>query len=273
MKIIYLAIASEDPIHKRDEFAQLKTFVNDFDQDSQMFWLHGGSEKGCYIEGNHVYVDVDETYSNILAKTVRGIEYISQNCDFDILIRTNVSTYFDDSRIRKLLLGLNLTGNFFGGYVENCRDYFESGDKLISFVSGTGIFLSKDSARVLSRLICSQYRGIPDDVAISQYMKSQGQTITRIMRSNFSYLHILTSFSYIRLKSSTYPGLASERFYLISRMHSRGTYLSKVSDYISLHINEIKYLNIGLTGFLKYIQRLFVYLQYDLLTYMKAKVD
>jgi len=272
-KILYLAIASEDPIHKKDQQSQRDTFVQDLHSDSTIYWLHGSKYDSTFIEDSHIYVDVEEEYSNILQKTIIGIQYLIEFVDFDLIIRTNVSTYFEDAKIRKMVENIDLGKNFFGGYVESCQDYFGEGQKSFNFVSGTGIFLTKSTAKSLCKMNYQDYIGIPDDVAISHFMKKNDQKITRMRRTNFSYLHILIGTTYVRLKSSVHSNLASQRFLLLYNMRSSRNLAVMAWYFVLLHLNELRYLDYRLSGLFRYIQRTFVYLHYDFLTWSNRKVS
>ena len=272
IKIVYLAIASDDSIHKNDEQSQRDTFVRDLHVDSTIYWLHGSSNANTYIVDSHMYVNVEETYTNILQKTVAGIQYLTDFVDFDLIIRTNVSTYFEDSKIRQMIRNINFSEHFLGGYVEACRDYFGNSKESFTFVSGTGIFLTKTSAKSLCELNYQEYMGIPDDVAISHFMKRKGYAITRLRRSNFSYLHFLIGTTYVRLKSSVHSNLASQRFHLIYSSRSSRRLSRKAWFFLLLHLNELRFLDYRLIGFFKYMQRFFVYLHYDILAWTNRKV-
>jgi hypothetical protein len=272
-KIVYLAIASDDPIHKKDEQSQRDTFVRDLHRDSTIYWLHGSTYDYTFIKDCHIYVNVEEEYSNILQKTIAGVRYLTDFVDFDLIIRTNVSTYFEDAKIRKMVENIDLGQDFFGGYVESCQDYFGKSEKTFTFVSGTGIFLTRSSAKSLCNLNYQEYIGIPDDVAISHFMKKNNRKITRMRRSNFSYLHILVGTTYVRLKSSVHSNLASQRFRLIFRMRSSRNLAVKTWNFVLLHLNELRYLDYRISGLFKYIQRIFVYLHYDFLTWINRKVS
>jgi hypothetical protein len=272
IKIVYLAIASDDPIHKQDERSQRDTFVQDLRAGSTIYWLHGSTYENSFLEDSHIYVNVEETYTNILQKTISGIQFISDFVDFDLIIRTNVSTYFDDYKIRQMIKEHDIPKDFFGGFVESCRDYFGNSESSFTFVSGTGIFLSKSAAKSLCQLNYQEYKGIPDDVAISHFMKEKNHTITRLRRSNFSYLHLLVGTTYIRLKSSVHSNLASQRFHLIYNMSSSQKLSRKVWYFLLLHLNELRFLDYRLIGLCRYIQRIFVYLHYDFLAWSNRKV-
>ena len=272
IKIVYLAIASDDSIHKKDEQSQRDTFVRDFQVDSTIYWLHGSTNANTYVVDSHMYVNVEETYTNILQKTIAGIQYLTDFVDFDLVIRTNVSTYFDDSKVRQMIQNIHFPEDFFGGYVESCRDYFGDSKRSFPFVSGTGIFLTKTSAKSLCELNYREYVGIPDDVAISHFMKKRGHAITRLRRSNFSYLHLLIGTTYVRLKSSVHSNLASQRFHLVYSSCSSKSLLRKAWYFLVLHLNELRFLDYRLIGLFKYMQRLFVYLHYDTLTWANRKV-
>jgi hypothetical protein len=80
-------------------------------------------------------------------------------------LRTNLSSIWNISKLLSLYNEIPKS-NFFGGYV-----IFNS------FVSGTGIFISRDLIEKLLK-INTNYFNVLDDVAISTHMKNQGIKMT-----------------------------------------------------------------------------------------------
>ena len=69
---------------------------------------------------------------NLLVKNIEAINYIKTKYDFDFILRTNLSSIWNIPKLLSLYDKIPKR-NFFGGYVV-----------ANSFITGTGIFISKD---------------------------------------------------------------------------------------------------------------------------------
>lgn len=105
-----------------------------------------------YIKGQE-----DPLIPNLLSKTISAINYINSKYKFDYILRTNLSSVWN---IPKLLCLYNEIPkqNFFGGYVN-----------FNSFITGTGIFFSRDLIGKLLEINVNNYNEL-DDVSISKHM-------------------------------------------------------------------------------------------------------
>ena len=234
MKIIFLVIASEDVIHQNDLLAQKKTWASSLDEDSRVIWLRGHNESIFKLEGNTLYVPCKETYQNILEKTILGIRYIELTFDYDILIRTNVSTYFHLEKLRRKLSSPLYQKNFFGGFTERTKQSYFDNSTDRKFVSGTGVFLSKEAVSRLVELDFIDFVGIPDDVSISHFLLGTDLHWIPMTRNNLSSTHLFFPSYFTRTKSSSDPSLASKRMLLIHDFYSAKSLIEKVISYLRI---------------------------------------
>lgn len=138
MRLIFLVIASEDPIHQADLQVQKQTWVSSLPESCQVIWLRGSENNDYLVDGNTLYVPCPENYANILEKTILGIQFVANNLNFDIVVRTNVSTYFDFPRLRRELGKSFYKNAFVGGYFDKTSGgYFGRSDSY-DYISGTG---------------------------------------------------------------------------------------------------------------------------------------
>ena len=107
---------------------------------------------------------------NLLVKNIEAINYIKTKYDFDFILRTNLSSIWNIPKLLSLYDKIPKS-NFFGGYVV-----------ANSFITGTGIFISKDLLEKLLTINSNSYTCF-DDVAISTHMTNQG-----IRMANFDIL-------------------------------------------------------------------------------------
>lgn len=254
MKLIFLVIASEDSVHEQDLFTQQKTWASSPAEGVSVIWLRGHEGEGFKFDGKTLYAPCLELYGNILEKSILGIRYLVENTDFDVLVRTNVSTYFN---IEKTLLELKkkrFTGDFFGGYMDKSKGGYFGREKSQNYISGAGVFLSRVAARKLSSLDLAAYKGIPDDIAISHFLESSGLKKVRMSRNNLGSTHIFIPSYYIRAKSSAISTLASDRMLLIDN------FFKQVSNYQRLICySRIAFFEIG--AFTKHPEQKWRYVQ------------
>jgi hypothetical protein len=168
------------------------------------------------------------------------VRYILENIEFDVLVRTNVSTYFNVEKTLAELSKRSYSNPFFGGYIDKTKgEYFGKLGKK-DYISGTGIFLSRDAAERLADLDFTQFRGTPDDVAISHYLELSGIQKVRMKRNNLSSTHIFIPTYYIRAKSSAVSTLASARMRLIDQYFTQPDFNGRIESYLQLVKLEVR---------------------------------
>jgi hypothetical protein len=146
-----------------------KVYLDKFKNDIKFFYIEYKKDINedvveiddfIFIKGNE-----DPMIPNLLNKNIIAINYINKKYNFDFILRTNLSSIWNISKLLSLYNEIPKS-NFFGGYV-----IFNS------FISGTGIFISKDLIEKLLK-INTNYFNVLDDVAISTHMKNQGIKMT-----------------------------------------------------------------------------------------------
>jgi hypothetical protein len=255
MKVIFLVIASDDEVHERDLRTQELTWVSQLDENAQVIWLRGHPGSDFLFEDRTLYVPCNESYQNILEKTILGLQYIVDKISFDLIIRTNVSTYFSLSKLRKELSLEVFKTDFYGGFLEwTKKSHFSDSEDRI-FVSGTGIFLSRRAVDELVELDHLSYQGIPDDVAISHFLSKTDLTRIPMMRNSLSSSHIFFSSYFIRTKSSADSMLASKRMKMIYEYFSEEKLFLKISKYLQISRFEMESFRSHPEGVIKYFAR------------------
>lgn len=114
-------------------------------------------------DGNFIYVKgVEEPIiPNMLVKKMLAIKYIQSIYDYDFMVHTNLTSIWNIPILLSLYNKIPKT-NFFGGhFVFN------------SFISGTGIIISKDLTNLLLQIPVKSYND-NEDVAISKFMQQNG---------------------------------------------------------------------------------------------------
>lgn len=228
MRVIFLVIASENPVHQQDLEIQRRTWASSVDSGSKVIWLRGSESIVATMEDDTLFVPCKELYENILEKTILGIRYVIENYDFDVLVRTNVSTYFDSTRLTHELEKKIYSKPFVGGYLDKTNGNYFGNRRAFEYISGTGIFLSRSVAFTLSQLNSDEFRNSPDDVAISHYLSTKGVRLVRMNRNNLASTHIFFPSFFTRAKSSADSSLAGRRMVLIHEYFTSSELLNRI---------------------------------------------
>lgn len=254
-KYIFLILASNDPIHEMDLASQKRTWVRDIQENVSVIWIRGSRFESAVFANSTLYLPCPETFENILLKTVLAINWVLDNLEFDIMIRTNISTYFNLRKLDEEFIGVSPSEDYFGGYPSFSKQFqFENGQPF-EFVSGTGIYLSRKTALKIAKLEPEKYVGVADDVALTHFAKLNSIAITPHLRNNLQSTHIFKDSFQIRLKSSIESSLASKRFDLIWQFHRSGNFFQKIGSILAIVCFELK--SIHIRNFREYFIRNF----------------
>ena len=241
-KVLFLVIASNNLENERDLQAQLSTWLSELPPNYQFLILRGSELNGFKYSSNTLYVPARELYENILLKTSLGIRWAIENMDFDLIIRTNVSTYFAIDHLGKIIDKIDTRKDFFGGYIERCKDPLGLNLVPIPYVTGTALVMTNSVADILSRIPLENYIGIPDDVAISDYARVCHLDVTPLKRNNFSQNHLFFPTYHIRLKTSKNSYLASQRMIDVHKYFTEKRSVVKVFKYFVVMRKELTYI-------------------------------
>jgi len=231
-KLLMLVISSETEPHRKNELAQRSTWANE-SFGVPLYWLHAAGTKGesstCEVSPDFVKrrldVKMPETYSGILEKTLHAIRWSLDNFDFDILIRTNTSSVWDEKLLNKLTLSLP-TFRLYAGVVGHHKEIDDSWN----YVNGAGLFMSRDIAELACTDSTKSYEHLVDDVAIGHLMRAHGVPIMAISRSDVTDHRPLFPEAHTRVKHWTYGSITRRRMRLLTRLQATknpvGTYLA-----------------------------------------------
>jgi len=196
--------------------------------------------KNSDIHQNEIWVNCEAEYKDILRKTVLTLKLIASKLDdFDFIIRTNVSSYFDHSKIEKVLQKYQCQEFFYGGYIE---EYKANSGGRIPFVSGAAVFLNSKTAKIISEMDPDKYIDYPDDVAFSNVMNKLKVTTTFLPRGNICSHSFFTIAPYYRLKSSVYSELAGVRMHAYHNFTNEKKFTKKIKIALMHQKLELSYL-------------------------------
>ncbi len=255
MKLLFLLIAGGGPIHDQDEIAQRETWAKQDSQFAQIIWLRSHSSSTYKFQDRTLYVPCDSSFEGILEKTIIGLKWVLENVEFDYLIRSNTSTYFEVNsiidRIDRVKEGQ------LGGTFETNRKHLSGFPKGYRYLNGSGLYMTRNSATILATLKPHTYRSSPDDLSIFKFMKGQGFSFIPIKRNNLDLHHIFCPYSQVRVKSWSNPELTVSRMASVDKYFQAFGYLAKIGSWLVVEMNEIRHSKITSRTFYRLLIRTF----------------
>lgn len=153
-KAILLVIASSDEANdnyflkkiqpeSRPFFPILKriyqAYMNEC-EDIKIFFVYGDSGIKGANDCDLVFDIPENDYPGIITKTISAMEYVNQNYDYDFIIRTNLSTFWDLDKLSKRLDDLPKTNCIAGTPIV----FKGKNTDHIEYIAGHDIVFSKD---------------------------------------------------------------------------------------------------------------------------------
>lgn len=149
-KAVILVLASEDtfkvPENAKPLYPVFKQIFESYIDENpyiKVLFVYGGQVTFDPKPHDLVYTDIPETYHpGMICKTMRAIEHIHLNYNYDFLIRTNLSTFWHFDRLVKRLDQLPKESCLTGTPV----DLSKSRDKrfMLNYVAGYDMVISRD---------------------------------------------------------------------------------------------------------------------------------
>lgn len=166
-KVIVLVLSTKNSHFKyMDELVKNTWAKYNIDNIEVIFYYADPNLESNYkFTGNELYIKCEETQNNILYKTLKALEFVYNNFEFDFIFRTNISSFVNQYKLYEYLKD-KPKEKFYRGpsYVYDIYgDYFK-----LKYASGGGFFLSKDL--VLNLLKEEHYPPLADDVVIGYYL-------------------------------------------------------------------------------------------------------
>ena len=171
-RAIILAVASDNqPVYKF--FRKLLQTYLDLNPSIKVFLTYGKGTTFERMEHDIIFDDIKEDPGKaMIIKTIRSMEYITENYDYDYLIRTNMSTFWDFKTLLKRLDSLPkercLAGSRLGWYPP-------------PYIVGTGLIVDKGMVIDLIKnqhliltpeRLASKLVGTPEDRVFSEFFSN-----------------------------------------------------------------------------------------------------
>jgi hypothetical protein len=201
LRIIYVPLYVEAEPFASHKAAQAKTTFRE--NLSDVYWIAGSdSETENFDENNRILtLPVIESFENIYEKSLSAFKWLLVNEEFDFLIRTNTSTYFDTKKISDELFKLSDVSNFAAGEFGLTPLMSRAPRNQGLFLAGTAIILSKETVKKIVELDDSEWKTLPDDVALSMGVSELGIAYKHISRIDLTDFNVFEPGSHYRVKS------------------------------------------------------------------------
>jgi hypothetical protein len=179
MKILILFIYSENNIYNKMMNLQRK-YIHKFNEVVSYFvQMRENQLSEIEIENDVIFVKGEETYLNILYKTVKSIEYLFEKKNYDFLIRTNISTIINIPKLINYLTYINpkehiyTGGSFFWDlqWIDNKSGVTDKTFWGTRFIGGTSITFSAETIKNILNNKNNLIYDIIDDVSFGIYIK------------------------------------------------------------------------------------------------------
>jgi hypothetical protein len=126
----------------------------------------------------HLTLPVPDDFAHIGEKTIVCFEYLLENREFDLVFRTNCSSYVDLANLRSYAAEHARAQGFYAG-TSSTHDG-------VAFASGSGYFLSRDLVELVVHERDSWNHELLDDVALGLLLSNAGQFPVQAPRIDYA---------------------------------------------------------------------------------------
>lgn len=169
-----------------------------------LFYYGGGALK---VDGSDVQLPVPDDLANVGRKTVALFEHLLASREFDLVFRTNCSSYVDLPNLQEFVHARRPGARFYCGTVERHGD--------VEFASGSGYFLSRDLVQLAVLQRDGWDHSLLDDVALGEVMGRNGVVPVpaprRDYRSSREVTDVDTSQFHFRCRTESWRRLDDDR--------------------------------------------------------------
>jgi Glycosyl transferase family 21 len=162
-----------------------------------LFYFGNGAR--TEVRGWDVLLPVDDGPAHTGEKTLAFFEFALENSDFDVLFRTNCSSYVDLTNLREFAAANIGTTGFYAGFTGQHEG--------IEFASGSGYFLSRDLVEAVVGSRAGWNHDLLDDVALADVLRRLGIAPVPVPRQTYASVREVSrddvSFFHFRCKTAS----------------------------------------------------------------------
>ena len=164
-KIVILVMANNGNIYDKFVKEYWEKFIDKTknSNDIKIFLLYGkDSIINKKYSDNILLFDINESYiPGILEKTILGLKYVNEKYNYKHILRTNLSSFYIPKRLVELSNKLS-DNDIYSGVI---------GGSSTKFISGAGMWLSKNIVDYILENKNKLNKKLPDDVSIGILLK------------------------------------------------------------------------------------------------------
>ena len=224
MKILVLVLDSDTPNSIRNSAVQKSTWVKDFLVDNKVLFYKAGDE--IVLTGIDLLVDCSNTYEAMGVKTIKALEWVNLNIEYDFIFRTNTSSYVNHKNLIKYLNKLSSEGIDYCGHI----GLYDG----IEYVSGSGIILSKHAVKSILNSKNQLDESVVEDIAIGKLLKINNILPTQGKRKDIESHNDIRNFDsdeyHIRCRIDSFGYSRNLESYLLRYIHKNLHKKKKLSE-------------------------------------------
>jgi hypothetical protein len=257
MKIIFLLISGGGEAHEADELSQRKTWASAQSTDTEIIWLRGRPGNEYSLESNTLYVPCENDFTSILEKTILGFRWVASNRNYDLVVRSNTSTYFNLEALTRNFSKFDLSS--VGGTFETSRKPFGEYAKGYRYLNGSGLYLGNSAVNLICNMDHQGYRDLPDDFAIHSFFEDSGIGFYHVPRNNLDLHHMFFPRFQVRVKSWSRNDLTVSRMYYVHAYFQCRTFYSRFRQWIRIELLEYSNSEISMNSLRNFRRRILNY--------------
>lgn len=243
-KVLILVRSHKDFI--LDEATQKSTWAKNC-ENFEIYWLHGDSmSQSLDTRSSRVHQPFPDTRINMLKKVVSSIQLLESH-NPDLIILTTTNTYWNKTKIFHWFECMQSNQMYFAGHVETWSFKDATSDEKLqnikkgdSFINGATMLLRPEAYRSLLQISLEKYLQIPDDVAISDFLKGCGFRFQNFNRNNMYQSHIFLPNATSRVKGVLTKSHTRDRMNDIHRYYMARNFRQKVISFLYIHYRELR---------------------------------
>lgn len=129
-----------------------------------VFYFGGDGQR---MAGRRLTLPVPDDFAHIGEKTIACFEYLLEHREFDLVFRTNCSSYVDLTNLSRYAAAHAQARTFYAGALSTHAG--------VAFASGSGYFLSRDLVELVVRERDAWNHELLDDVALGLLLSTAGR--------------------------------------------------------------------------------------------------
>lgn len=164
MKLIILILANDNDLYLQMQ-KLWKIYMNNFSSVKSYFIKYEKDLcKDVMLVNDTIFINGEESIiPGCLDKTIKSIDFLLENDDYDFIFRTNMSSVINIPKLYQLINSTKELHNY-SGVICNCYG--------INYVSGAGILMSKKICQDLTNNKQKLNYDLMDDVSIGKYLET-----------------------------------------------------------------------------------------------------